>query len=163
MPLKTPSETDFISVAWGADKVGDPIVYAVCKISKTRPRTIAEERVPTICITCCFHGVAPTIWPALRSCRLSPPIAAAQHTTAPTIIALAAPTPDPVPKRARSKIDVKRMVAIVTPDADIVDNAKINEPAYLVFKNYELILKWNRSLRFGLAVCTLKNKLKNEL
>ena len=54
-------------------------------------------------------------------------------------------------------------VAIVTPDADIVDNAKTNEPAYLVFQNYELILKWNRSLRFGLAVCTLKNKFKNEL
>ncbi len=60
-------------------------------------------------------------------------------------------------------LDDNIMVAIVTPDADIVDNAKINEPAYLVFKNYELILKWNRSLRFGLAVCTLKNKLKNEL
>ena len=46
---------------------------------------------------------------------------------------------------------------------EFVDNAKINEPAYLVFQNYELILKWNRSLRFGLAVCTLKNKFKNEI
>ena len=54
-------------------------------------------------------------------------------------------------------------IAIITPDADIVDNAKKNEPAYIVFQNYELILKWNRSLRFGLAVCTLKNKFKNEL
>ena len=54
-------------------------------------------------------------------------------------------------------------VAIITPDAEIVDNAKVNEPAYIVFQNYELILKWNRSLRFGLAVCTLKNKFKNEL
>ena len=54
-------------------------------------------------------------------------------------------------------------IAIITPDADIVDNAKRNEPAYIVFQNYELILKWNRSLRFGLAVCTLKNKFKNEL
>jgi membrane-bound lytic murein transglycosylase B len=26
-----------------------------------------------------------------------------------------------------------------------------------------LILKWNRSLRFALAVCTLKDKFKNEL
>ena len=33
----------------------------------------------------------------------------------------------------------------------------------LVFDNYELILKWNRSLRFALAVCTLKDKFKNEL
>ena len=27
----------------------------------------------------------------------------------------------------------------------------------------EIILKWNRSLRFALAVCTLKDKIKNEL
>ncbi len=36
-------------------------------------------------------------------------------------------------------------------------------PAFIVFENYEIILKWNRSLRFSLAVCTLKDKLKNEL
>ena len=54
-------------------------------------------------------------------------------------------------------------IAIITPDVDIVDNAKNNDPAYIVFDNYELILKWNRSLRFGLAVCTLKEKFKNEL
>ena len=54
-------------------------------------------------------------------------------------------------------------VAIITPDADIVDNPKVNDPAYIVFQNYELVLKWNRSLRFGLAVCTLKDKLHNEL
>ena len=34
---------------------------------------------------------------------------------------------------------------------------------FLVFRNYELILKWNRSLRFALAVCTLKDKIKNEI
>ena len=54
-------------------------------------------------------------------------------------------------------------VAIITPDADIVDNPKVNDPAYIIFQNYELVLKWNRSLRFGLAVCTLKDKLHNEL
>ena len=53
--------------------------------------------------------------------------------------------------------------AIVTPDKDIVDNADILSPAYIVFDNYELILKWNRSLRFALAVCTLKDKFKNEI
>ena len=53
--------------------------------------------------------------------------------------------------------------AIVTPDKDIVDNADILSPAYIVFDNYELILKWNRSLRFALAVCTLKEKFKNEI
>jgi|TARA_B110000438_G_C15777306_1_gene634652 membrane-bound lytic murein transglycosylase B len=54
-------------------------------------------------------------------------------------------------------------VAIITPDIDIIPDAKTLEPAYLIFNNYELILKWNRSLRFALAVCKLKNKFKNEL
>ena len=53
--------------------------------------------------------------------------------------------------------------AIITPDKDIISDAKNLKPAYLVFDNYELILKWNRSLRFALAVCTLKNKFSNEL
>jgi len=53
--------------------------------------------------------------------------------------------------------------AIITPDKDIVSNAETFKPAYIVFDNYELILKWNRSLRFALAVCNLKNKFKNEL
>ena len=51
---------------------------------------------------------------------------------------------------------------IITPDRDIIPEAKNLEPAYLVFQNYELILKWNRSLRFSLAVCTLKNSFENE-
>ena len=53
--------------------------------------------------------------------------------------------------------------AIITPDADIIDNAKKLKPAYIVFDNYEIILRWNRSLRFALAVCTLKDKIKNEI
>ena len=53
--------------------------------------------------------------------------------------------------------------AIITPDKDIVPEADNLKPAYIVFDNYELILKWNRSLRFALAVCTLKDKFKNEL
>ena len=55
------------------------------------------------------------------------------------------------------------MAAIITPDKDIVPGSNTLEPAYLVFNNYELILKWNRSLRFALAVCTLKDKFKNEI
>ena len=55
------------------------------------------------------------------------------------------------------------VVAIITPDKDIIPNAENLNPAYVVFDNYEIILKWNRSLRFSLAVCTLKNKIKNEL
>ena len=57
----------------------------------------------------------------------------------------------------------KLNVAIITPDKDIIPNAETLNPAYIVFDNYEIILKWNRSLRFALAVCTLKDKLKNEL
>jgi len=54
-------------------------------------------------------------------------------------------------------------VAIITPDKDIIPDAENLSPAYIVFENYEIILKWNRSLRFSLAVCTLKDKFKNEL
>ena len=63
------------------------------------------------------------------------------------------------------KINAKsnEISAIITPDKDIVDSTDELSPAYLIFENYELILKWNRSLRFALAVCNLKNKFKNEL
>ena len=54
-------------------------------------------------------------------------------------------------------------VAIITPDKDIIPDAETLNPAYIVFDNYEIILKWNRSLRFALAVCTLKDKFKHEL
>jgi membrane-bound lytic murein transglycosylase B len=60
-------------------------------------------------------------------------------------------------------IDGDLIAAIITPDKDIVPNAENLEPAYIVFENYEKILQWNRSLRFGLAVCTLKNKFENVL
>jgi membrane-bound lytic murein transglycosylase B len=60
-------------------------------------------------------------------------------------------------------IDENLRVAIITPDKDIVVDAETLSPAYIVFDNYEIILKWNRSLRFALAVCTLKDKIKNEL
>ncbi len=53
--------------------------------------------------------------------------------------------------------------AIITPDKDIIPGANNLKPAYIVFDNYEQILKWNRSLRFALAVCTLKDKFKNEI
>ena len=65
-----------------------------------------------------------------------------------------------------SALDVKfdnMIVAIITPDKDIIPDAENLNPAYIVFENYEIILKWNRSLRFSLAVCTLKDKFANEL
>jgi len=42
----------------------------------------------------------------------------------------------------------------------ILPDGKSNTPAFLVFENYEKILKWNRSLRFGISVCTLANMIK---
>ncbi len=60
-------------------------------------------------------------------------------------------------------IDNDMIGAIITPDKDIIPNSENLEPAYVVFENYEKILQWNRSLRFGLAVCTLKDKFENAL
>ena len=42
----------------------------------------------------------------------------------------------------------------------ILPDGKPDTPAFLVFENYEKILKWNRSLRFGISVCTLANMIK---
>ena len=60
-------------------------------------------------------------------------------------------------------LDDNLKVSIITPDKDIIPDANTLKPAYIVFDNYEVILKWNRSLRFALAVCTLKDKFKNEI
>ena len=49
-------------------------------------------------------------------------MAAAQHTTAPTIIALAAPTPEPVPNKANKNNEVNKIVAIVTPETGLFDD-----------------------------------------
>ena len=60
-------------------------------------------------------------------------------------------------------LENKNTIGIITPDKDIIPDADNLSPAYIVFDNYELVLKWNRSLRFALAVCTLKEKIANEL
>ena len=60
-------------------------------------------------------------------------------------------------------IDENEIVAIITPDKTIVDNSDKLNPAYVIFDNYEIILRWNRSLRFALAVCSLKENFRNEL
>jgi len=53
-----------------------------------------------------------------------------------------------------SEINYNLKAALIMPDG------KPDTPTYLIFKNYEKILKWNRSLRFGISVCTLANKIK---
>tara|TARA_B100000767_G_scaffold239888_1_gene235380 strand:+ start:41 stop:1039 length:999 start_codon:yes stop_codon:yes gene_type:complete len=60
-------------------------------------------------------------------------------------------------------VDNDLIGSIITPDKDIIPNSENLEPAYIVFENYEKILEWNRSLRFGLAVCTLKDKFEDVL
>ena len=62
-----------------------------------------------------------------------------------------------------NSIDENLIASIITPDKDIIPDSQNLEPAYIVFENYEIILQWNRSLRFGLAVCTLKEKFENVL
>ncbi len=63
------------------------------------------------------------------------------------------------------KLNIKNNpeVAIIIPDKDIIPGAETLSPAYIIFENYEKILNWNRSLRFALAVCTLKESFKNEI
>ena len=61
------------------------------------------------------------------------------------------------------KIQHNFNTAIIIPDKDIIPGAETLYPAYIVFENYEKILNWNRSLRFALAVCTLKESFKNEI
>ena len=62
-------------------------------------------------------------------------------------------------------LDIKENLtaAIIIPDKDIIPGAETLSPAYVIFNNYEKILNWNRSLRFSLAVCTLKERFGNEI
>ncbi len=61
------------------------------------------------------------------------------------------------------EINDNLITAIIIPDKDIIPGAETLAPAYVIFENYEKILNWNRSLRFALAVCTLKENFKNEI
>ena len=61
------------------------------------------------------------------------------------------------------EIKKNKKIAIIIPDKDIIPGAETLSPAFIVFENYEKILQWNRSLRFALAVCTLKDYLINEI
>tara|TARA_E500000178_G_scaffold349036_1_gene405193 strand:- start:5098 stop:6093 length:996 start_codon:yes stop_codon:yes gene_type:complete len=60
-------------------------------------------------------------------------------------------------------IENNPIAAIIIPDKDIIPGAETLSPAYIIFENYEKILNWNRSLRFALAVCTLKESFENEI
>ena len=53
-----------------------------------------------------------------------------------------------------TEFDTNLKAALILPDG------KLDTPTFLVFENYEKILKWNISLRFGISVCTLANMIK---
>ena len=53
-----------------------------------------------------------------------------------------------------TKLETDLKAALILPDG------QPETPTFLVFENYEKILKWNRSLRFGISVCTLANMIK---
>ena len=53
-----------------------------------------------------------------------------------------------------SDLDLNLKAALIIPDG------KEGTPTYLIFQNYENILKWNRSLRFAISVCTLAEMIK---
>jgi len=53
-----------------------------------------------------------------------------------------------------SELKTNLKAALILPDG------KPETPMFLVFNNYEKILKWNRSLRFGVSVCTLSKMIK---
>src|SRR5690349_16292120 len=81
----------------------------------------AQEIEPMASMTCCRHGVAPTRYPALRSCRLSPATQAAQHTTAPIMTAATGPIVDSLPRNASNTNAANRIVAIVMPETGLLD------------------------------------------
>ena len=53
-----------------------------------------------------------------------------------------------------SELQTNYKAALILPDG------KPETPTFLVFSNYEKILKWNTSLRFGISVCTLARMIK---
>lgn len=59
-------------------------------------------------------------------------------------------------------INDKTKCSIITPDTDIIPGSNKLTPAYIVFSNFEVILKYNRSLRYALSVCELMDKFSFE-
>ena len=80
----------------------------------------AEIKAPTRIETCCFHGVAPTRKPVLRSCEVVPPLDEAMQTT-PAIESAVRRYSGPI-QPSRTKIrQVRSSVAIVIPEIGLDD------------------------------------------
>src|SRR3954465_3231859 len=84
-PESTPSMMVFISVAWGAGSSRAPNVQALPNSSTVAATAQQAKAAPRSCPSCCFPGVAPTRYPVLRSCEMSPALDAAMATTVPTV------------------------------------------------------------------------------
>ncbi len=93
LPLITPLASAEISPACGAASALGPAPGAPTKPNEwlstlsTGGMTSEPNTTPITSATCCFHGVAPTSWPVLRSWRLSLEIVATPNTTPVTISA----------------------------------------------------------------------------
>ncbi len=85
------------------------MALSVMPIEKT------ETMTPTITAICCFQGVAPIRNPVLRSCEVSPALAAAIQTTPPMLMA-SAPKAGAVQPLTRKIAAVAMRVAIVIPE-----------------------------------------------
>lgn len=86
----------------------------------------APKTTPMIRATCCFHGVAPTSWPVLRSWRLSFEIVAIQNTIADVnsvyaISAVFSSVVEPRPCTARMATAVMTTTSRPTPDTGEFD------------------------------------------
>src|SRR5271154_4748314 len=74
-----------------------------------------ETQAPITNAICCLRGVAPIRKPVLRSCEVSPALAAAMHTTPPIVMARA-PKAGAVHPFTRKMAEVAMSVAIVMPE-----------------------------------------------
>ncbi len=81
----------------------------------------ALAMAPTPSITCWRQGDAPIMWPAFRSCRLSPAIEAAQHTTAPIMIVATGPAAASRPSIIVRMSAANRIVQMVMPLTGLFD------------------------------------------
>ena len=83
--------------------------------------TSALATAPTASITCWRQGDAPIMWPAFRSCRLSPAIEAAQQTTAPIMMVATGPAAAFRPSSSVRISAANRIVQMVMPDTGLFD------------------------------------------
>ena len=118
-PFITPSTIIFMSVACGAASSFVPKPHALLRSTSTPPIAIAEAKAPISSPICCLIGVAPNKNPVLRSCDVSPAIAATIQMTDPIVIAPIIPCIPVSPVIFRMNV-AKSSVAIVIPETGLL-------------------------------------------